>query len=231
MALTQMQLIQSLGDAMAWFERERRWGTASTELRHLCGRIGELYAAVMTNGQLAGAVNQAGYDVVTRDGERVSVKTTAIKGNAGHIDFNPRSLKHVDRVMIFRVNEEEMEIQALFDGSVASAIALMKPGSGTKHSISLAALSPKRKTPKEGKALRIVEWQSYRISELETGSIEVHENESVVTPAKPALRHIASELGLAIVNGSGNPYNTRQLGTLVVDAIEAKASGRSTGAP
>lgn len=26
MALTQMQLIQSLGEAMAWFERELQWG-------------------------------------------------------------------------------------------------------------------------------------------------------------------------------------------------------------
>jgi hypothetical protein len=77
----------------------------------------------------------------------------------------------------------------------------------------MSALSPKRKAPKEGKALRIVEWQSYRVCELETGSMEVYENDSLVTPAKPALRQIATELGLAIVNGNGNPYNTRQLGT------------------
>lgn len=28
MALTQMPLIQSLGEAMAWFERELQWGGA-----------------------------------------------------------------------------------------------------------------------------------------------------------------------------------------------------------
>ena len=44
MALTQMQLIQSLGEAMSWFERELNWGVPPTELRHLCGRIGKLYA-------------------------------------------------------------------------------------------------------------------------------------------------------------------------------------------
>jgi hypothetical protein len=33
MALTQMQLIQSLGEAMAWFERELHWGVPATELR------------------------------------------------------------------------------------------------------------------------------------------------------------------------------------------------------
>jgi hypothetical protein len=48
MALTQMQLIQSLGEAMSWFERELNWGVPPTELRHLCGRIGELYAALIS---------------------------------------------------------------------------------------------------------------------------------------------------------------------------------------
>ncbi len=71
MAITQMQLIQSLGEAMGWFERELNWGVPPTELRHLCGRIGELYAALITNGQMATEVNQRGYDVVSANGERV----------------------------------------------------------------------------------------------------------------------------------------------------------------
>ncbi len=74
MALTQMQLIQSLGEALAWFEREINWGVPATELRHLCGRIGELYVAMITNGQMATQVNQRGYDVVSAAGERISVK-------------------------------------------------------------------------------------------------------------------------------------------------------------
>ena len=62
MALTQMQIIQSLGEAMSWFEREIAWGVPPTELRHLSGRLGELYAALIMNGQMATAVNQQGYD-------------------------------------------------------------------------------------------------------------------------------------------------------------------------
>jgi len=77
MALTQMQIIQSLGEAMSWFERELNWGVPPTELRHLSGRIGELYAALITSGQMATSVNQAGYDVVSATGEHVSVKTEA----------------------------------------------------------------------------------------------------------------------------------------------------------
>ena len=58
-----MQIIQSLGEAMSWFERELNWQVQPTELRHLCGRIGELYAALITNGQMALETNQNGYDV------------------------------------------------------------------------------------------------------------------------------------------------------------------------
>ena len=93
MALTQMQLIQSLGEAMAWFERELAWGVAPTELRHLCGRIGELYVAMVTNGQMALNVNQRGYDVVSGVGERISVKTTARAESDGRI-INP-AIKHL----------------------------------------------------------------------------------------------------------------------------------------
>ena len=59
MALTQMQIIQSLGEAMTWFERELTWGVPPTELRHLIGRIGELYAALITNGQLTIAATKS----------------------------------------------------------------------------------------------------------------------------------------------------------------------------
>ena len=91
MALTQMQLIQSLGEAMSWFERELNWGVPATELRHLCGRIGELYAALISNGQMANEVNQKGYDVVGSTGDKISVKTTAMMDSAGHVSFNARA--------------------------------------------------------------------------------------------------------------------------------------------
>jgi hypothetical protein len=228
MALTQMQLIQSLGEAMAWLERENQWGSAPTELRHLCGRIGELYAAVMTNGQLALKVNQPGYDVVSRHGERISVKTTAMRGTNGHIDFNARSLSQVDRVIILKVNLEEMEIQTLFDGSTEAAAKLMSEASSGKQTISLSTLLPKRLKEKNLKSVGEVHWRTYKLSELETGSIEVFQHGAAVIPAKPMLRMIAAELGVSIVNSSGNPYNTRQLGTLVMDTIRARTMGNET---
>jgi len=121
MALTQMQIIQSLGEAMSWLERELSWGANPAELRHLMGRIGELYVAMYTNGNLAEHVNEKGYDVVTKDNERISVKTTTRMSGQGHVSFNPNTLKFVDRVIILRFNAEEMELEILFDKAVEEA--------------------------------------------------------------------------------------------------------------
>ena len=55
-------------DFIEWFEKELSWGMPIAELRHLTGRIGELYVAMMTLGQLADSVNQRGYDVVSSTG-------------------------------------------------------------------------------------------------------------------------------------------------------------------
>lgn len=89
LALTQMQIIQSLGEAMNWLEREISWGADPKELRHLMGRIGELYLAMYTNGSMAENVNEKGYDVVTKENERISVKTTARTTSNGFVSFNP----------------------------------------------------------------------------------------------------------------------------------------------
>lgn len=133
MALTQMQLIQSLGEAMSWFERELNWGVPATELRHLCGRIGELYAALISNGQMANDVNQKGYDVVGSTGDKISVKTTAMMDSAGHVSFNVNTLEHVDRVMVLRMNTAEMQIETLLDAPLEKALEMMSGEERTKR--------------------------------------------------------------------------------------------------
>jgi hypothetical protein len=222
MALTQMQIIQSLGESMAWFERELNWGVPPTELRHLIGRLGELYSALITNGQMATEVNQKGYDVVSGDGERVSVKTTAVMGQSGQISFNAHTLDVVDRIMILRVNTEEMQIETLLDSSKADALSLLgKANSAGKVSISLSKLVRESRTPLDLKAIRSVKYEGYEIRELENGSIEVYQDGSFVTPAKPELRKLAGQLNLSVLNNNGNPYNTRQLGSLVIQSLRA----------
>ena len=105
-SLSQVQIIRSLGEALAWFERELQWGVDPAELRHLTGRIGELYVATITRGQMALAVNQRGYDVVTADGQRISVKTVT---SSGHVTFRRSTVDQADRIVILRINIDEAE--------------------------------------------------------------------------------------------------------------------------
>jgi len=220
MALTQMQIIQSLGEAMAWFERELQWGVQPTELRHLSGRIGELYSALITNGQMATEVNQQGYDVVSSSGERVSVKTTAMMGNSGHISFNPNTLDKVDRVIILRINTEEMQIETLLNDTIENSMGLMgKPSSSGKVAISLSKLLKPEKARVDIAAIKSVSVGNYKIKELENGTIEIEEGGNLVSPVRPVLQSIAQSLNINTLNGNGNPYNTRQLGSILIKSV------------
>jgi uncharacterized protein YheU (UPF0270 family) len=221
MALTQMQIIQSLGDAMSWFERELQWGVPPTELRHLSGRIGELYAALITNGQMATEVNQKGYDVVSSNGEKISVKTTAMMGRSGHISFNPNTLNNVNKIIILRINTEEMQIETLLNATVQDSQELMtSQDSNGKVSISLSKLIGKPKDISSISIVNSVKFESYEIQELENGTILVKLGNETISPTRPVLREVASKLNVSITNGNGNPFNTRQLGSLIVKVLK-----------
>ncbi len=220
MALTQMQIIQSLGEAMNWFERELGWGVPATELRHLCGRIGELYAALITNGQMATEVNQKGYDVVSGDGEKISVKTTAMMGSGGHVNFNTNTLELVDRVIILRINTEEMQVETLLNSTTDEAVKLMQSEKNGKRSLALCKLTKVPKNKEQIKSVIEVEFQGYTIRELETGTIEIEQDGELISPAKPALRNLAKILNVSLLNSNGNLLNTRQLGSQLIKAIK-----------
>ncbi|MDN3384323.1 hypothetical protein QL995_16955 [Pseudoalteromonas sp. APC 3358] len=219
MALTQMQIIQSLGEAMSWLERELSWDVPATELRHLTGRIGELYAALITNGRMATEVNQAGYDVVSSKGERISVKTTGRMHTGGHISFNTNTLELVDRIIILRINTDEMQVETLLDMPVEQARLLMSDAATGKSCITMSKLINPPVKPRVLLNVKEATWNNYKLVELENGTIEVFLNHELVTPSKPYLRDIAKELGVSILNGNGNPFNTRQLGSVLIKEL------------
>ena len=59
-------------------------------------------------------------------------------------------------------------------------------------------------------------FQKYVINELESGTIKVLEDGEEQVVVKPILRKIAGLLSIPTFNSKGNPYNTRQLGTLII---------------
>jgi hypothetical protein len=222
MALTQMQLIQSLGEAMAWFEREMGWGVPPTELRHLSGRLGELYAALITNGQMATDVNQQGYDVVGGNGERISVKTTAMMGQTGHISFNLNTLGKVDRVIILRINTEEMQIETLLNEKTAVVEKMLsKPNTSGKVTIGLSKLLREKQPSDDVPVIKNAIWKDCILKELESGTILIERKGEDVTPVLPKLREIAHDLKVSLINSSGNMMNTRQSGTILIKTIQS----------
>ena len=217
-----MQIIQSLGEAMNWLEREISWGANPAELRHLMGRIGELYVAMYTNGSMAENVNEKGYDVVSKENEKISVKTTSRTSGHGNVSFNPNTLRFVDRVIILRFNDEEMELEILLDESIDEAKKLMTQQRDGKISISMSKIyKPNKKIREDSEILVAKEavYQNYVIRELENGSIEVYDAGEKQLVVKPLLRKIAGLISISILNGKGNPYNTRQLGTLIIKEL------------
>ena len=228
MALAQMQLIQSLGEAMSWFERELSWGVPPTELRHLCGRIGELYAALISNGQMATEVNQKGYDVVSESGERISVKTTAMMGGAGHVSFNAKSLEFVDRVMVLRMNTEEMQVETLLNAPVSEVMAMLSSPVDGKRTLSLSRITEKRKPRTNIPSVHEVYCDGYTLRELESGTIEMERNGVKVSPVLPALRELATKLNVGLLNSKGNALNTRQLGTQIIRSLTVPARQPAT---
>ena|SRR5690625_40514 len=82
-------------------------GCEPTELRHLIGRLGELFCVIHTNGALARVTNQHGYDVIS-NGRRISVKTTAQKN--GFISINKNTFDQFDDFFVVQYTEDDFQI-------------------------------------------------------------------------------------------------------------------------
>jgi len=233
MALTQVQIIQSLGEALSWLERELDWGANASELRHLTGRIGELYAALITNGRMAEKSLQAGYDVVSADAERISVKTTTMAYGSGHVSFNPRTLERVDRIMVLQIctetdgSDQDLQIKVLLNAPTSEAKRLMSQERNGKCDLALSKLLTIKPKPIQPRAAVEVLFEGLKIQELETGTIVILRAGVQVQPVKPILREIAQRLNIGLLNSSGNPLNTRQLGTQVIRSIQELSPGMS----
>lgn len=100
------------------------FGCQPTETRHLVGRLGELYCARVTRGQLARRVNQAGFDVVAESGRRISVKATAQERHQGFVTINRRTADLADDPMVLRYAEGAFEI--LYHGEIARATGVSR---------------------------------------------------------------------------------------------------------
>lgn len=220
MGLIQKDMINSLSKLLDWLEQENSWGTNRGELKFITGRIGELYTAIMTNGEMAIETNQKGYDVVSEIGERISVKSTTSNKGTHHFTFNNSTLDNVDRVIIVYVDVEEVTVQIIYDELIEDARKLMIDGLDEKKIISQSKILKKNSIQnKEIIVLKEVTFNSYIVKKLESGSIKIVKGNQEITPVKPTLRKIANEIGVSIVNSNGNDKTTRGLGNDVISQL------------
>ena len=95
------------------------FGVKPTEVRHLIGRLGEFYCALQVGGTLAHLANQHGFDVICRNGRRISVKTTA--QTTGFVPIGKATIDKVDDLMIIQYRDSELSI--VYYGPVGPAAA------------------------------------------------------------------------------------------------------------
>lgn len=218
-SLSQVQIIRSLGEALAWLEKEIGWGVDPAELRHLTGRIGELYTAMTSRGQMALAVDQRGYDVVSSDGERISVKTVT---SSGHVSFKKATIGQVDRITILRINidDSEVSIEEVAQGTVEDILRrCQQTADGYRLTVSRRASEPPDLSHLQIVAEVVAGHRIIR--QMENGSIVVVVDGIRVPKAKPILREVAAPLGIPLINGVGGVKNTRQLGAEIIANLRA----------
>lgn len=79
-----------------------------TELRHLMGRIGEFLCVLQTDGRLALNANEWGYDVISQNGRKISVKTTAQTN--GFIAINRNTFHLFDDLFIVQYKNDMFQV-------------------------------------------------------------------------------------------------------------------------
>ena len=217
--LSQVQIIRSLGEALAWFEKELAWGVQPAQLGHLTGRIGELYAAMITRGQMALSTNQHGYDVVSADNERISVKTVT---SSTHVTFRKSTHEHVDRVIVLRLNveEDEASIEEVLDCRVDNLAEHVLEGP-TDFTYRLRGKSREARPVEDVDIAAEASRGDMQIIQYENGTIALQVRGERVTPVLPLLRKIAADVGVPLLNSAGGTRNTRQLGAEVIAVIRS----------
>lgn len=98
------------------------FGVRPTEVRHLIGRLGEFYCALTVEGSLSSTANQHGFDVISKAGRKISVKTTAQQ--SGFVKISDSTLAKVDDLMLIKYQDQSLTV--IFYGDVMTAVGVAR---------------------------------------------------------------------------------------------------------
>lgn len=231
MFISQKNQINSLSQLLDVFEKEVSYGTPPGELNFLTGRIGELYTAIIKNGQLPVNTNQHGYDVEA-EGEYISVKTTTSKKGSHHFSFNKNTLNHVTRIMLLQIDTEEIEIKVLLDATLSDAKKLMVTNKSNENQYIISQSKVNKNSielinndisPSQLKIIESVNYEGWEINRRNISpKIAVFKNNQSIQKGKikAELRTIAGKLGVEIIKDNGILYTTNELGAKLIKQIK-----------
>ena len=120
------------------------------------------------------------------------------------------------------IDESEPSIRELLDCSVEELIPLLRDTGSDIYLPVNRILRPEPRARQQLSDLKPVasaSWRDLRVVQLENGSIVVERGGDVLPQSKPALREIARDVGVDIMNAVGNPKNTRSLGSDIIKAL------------
>jgi len=124
------------------------------------------------------------------------------------------------------MNTDEMQVEILLDAPIKEVLPLLSD-SGGKKAIAFRRLTERSKPFRDIPTTQEVEFEGYTIRELESGTIEVEHRDEKVLPVKPKLRELASKLNVGLLNSKGNVFNTRQLGTQIIQSVQELSNSHS----
>ena len=93
-------------------------GVKPTEVRHLIGRLGEFHCVKEVRGTLPARANQPGFDVLSHDGRKISVKTTAQVD--GFVAISKKTALLADDLMLVQYTQGQMT--TIYHGCIHQAI-------------------------------------------------------------------------------------------------------------
>lgn len=226
MAMNKEEIKETFEDYKTVLKKELSFGVHLPELRHLNGRLGELYVALIKDGTMALNVNEAGFDVVSKDKETISVKTTATTSGKHLFSFNKNTLNLVDRVVLVRINEDA-EFKVLFDDTKEQAEKLMDD-KGKKKVIRQSKLNNKSHYLKDKKYQYSSPLYSEEILKemlrydfchedkniqmfVKEGKVRLIIDGEVMNTIKPVLRDICTDLDIVYKKNTKNKTLARRI--------------------
>jgi hypothetical protein len=172
----------------------------------------------LSNLPLFATDHQIALDVVSAAGERISVKTVTSSNQVG---FNHNTFEHVDRVVVLRINTEDMAIEILFDKPASEARAVMREDKAGKLIFPIYRSAAQADVVSVADLLvtKQANYKGYTIKQYENGTVHVEKDNVVQQRALPILREFAAELQIDPLNSTGSPKNTRYLGDQIIRKI------------